>query len=117
VKFRKTARKLLTTLAGLFAKALIIKNLWSRGNCPEPRKGTPPAFPISAQQLGNGAIVERLRRGRSFFGVRARGEGSKGYAEKGAPTKKFPSRESLAAVGTDKMTQSERACENPKMGL
>ena len=49
--------------------------------------GTSDALLLSAQQLGNGAIVESLRSGRSFFGVRARGEGSKGYAEKGAPTK------------------------------
>jgi hypothetical protein len=46
-------------------------------------------FSLVAQQFGNGAIVESLRSGRSFFGVRARGEGSKGYAEKGAPTKIF----------------------------
>ena len=79
-----------------------------------PRKGTPTASPISAQQSGNGAIVERLRSGRSFFGVRARGEGSKGYAEKGAPTKKFPSRTSLAAASTENRSQCERACGNPK---
>jgi hypothetical protein len=65
-----------------------------------PRKGTSPAFLYIAQQLGNGAIVERLCSGRSFFGVRARGEGSKGYAEKGAPTKqRIP--KSLAAAGND----------------
>jgi hypothetical protein len=65
------------------------------------RKGATTASPIIAQQLGNGAIVERLRGGRSFFGVRARGEGSKGYAEKGAPTRKFPSRKSLSAASID----------------
>ena len=42
-----------------------------------------------------------LRSGRSFFGVRARGEGSKGYAEKGAPTKNLLSRKSLAAASTE----------------
>ena len=31
-------------------------------------------------------LPDRRAVGRSFFGVRARGEGSKGYAEKGAPT-------------------------------
>jgi hypothetical protein len=51
-----------------------------------PRTGTTDAILHSAQQLGNGAIVEMLISGRSFFGVRARGEGSKGYAEKGTPT-------------------------------
>ena len=44
--------------------------------------GTVDAIQHSAQQLGNGAIVERLRGGRSFFDVRARGEGSKGYVGK-----------------------------------
>ena len=47
-----------------------------------PRKGTSPAFLYIAQQLGNGAIVERLISGRSFFDVRACGEGSKGYVGK-----------------------------------
>jgi hypothetical protein len=77
-----------------------MKDLVSRWG--SPRKGTPPASPINVQQLGNGAIAEWLRSGRSFFGVRARGEGSKGYAENGAPTKKFPRRKSLAAASTDK---------------
>ena len=44
--------------------------------------GTRDAFLHSAQQLGNGAIVERLSGGRSFFDVRACGEGSKGYVGK-----------------------------------
>jgi len=44
--------------------------------------GTIDAIHHSAQQLGNGAIVERLRGGRSFFDVRACGEGSKGYVGK-----------------------------------
>jgi len=63
--------------------------------------GTPPASLIHAQHLGNGAIVKKRCSGRSFFGVRARGEGSKGCAEKGAPTKKSSSRKSLAAASTD----------------
>jgi len=53
-----------------------------------------------AQQLGNGAIVEKLCGGRSFFGVRARGEGPKGYVEKGTPTK-FKFLVVLAAAGND----------------
>jgi len=39
-------------------------------------------IPHSVQQLGNGAIVETLNSGRSFFDGRARGEGSKGYVVK-----------------------------------
>jgi hypothetical protein len=42
-------------------------------------KGIPDAFRKSVQQLGNGAIVEKLNSGRSFSDGRARGEGSKGY--------------------------------------
>jgi hypothetical protein len=45
-------------------------------------KGTLAAHLQSAQQLGSGAIVEKLSRGRSFFDGRARGEGSKGYVGK-----------------------------------
>ena len=45
-------------------------------------KGTPAAYLHIAQQLDNGAIVERLSSGRSFFDGRARGEGSKGYVGK-----------------------------------
>jgi hypothetical protein len=47
-----------------------------------PANGTRDALLHSAQQLGNGAIVERLSGGRSFFDVRACGEGSKGYVGK-----------------------------------
>jgi hypothetical protein len=61
--------------------------------------GTRDAFLHSAQQLGNGAIVEWLCGGRSFLGVRAGGEGSNGYAEKGAPTKKVS--KSLAAASSN----------------
>jgi len=44
--------------------------------------GTLAAYLQIAQQLGNGAIVEKLSSGRSFFDGRARGEGSKGYVGK-----------------------------------
>jgi hypothetical protein len=43
------------------------------------KKGNAGALLHTAQQLGNGAIVKRLRSGRSFSDGRARGEGSKGY--------------------------------------
>jgi len=50
------------------------------------------AYLKTVQQLGNGAIVETLNRGRSFFDGRARGEGSKGYVGKrDAHNKKFGS--------------------------
>ena len=81
-----------------------------------PRKGTSPASPLSAQQLGNGAIVELLCSGRSFFGVRARGEGSKGYAEKGAPTKKSP----VVQVWQRPAPKTDRSANEPaetQMGL
>jgi hypothetical protein len=45
-------------------------------------KGIRHAYFPYVQQLGNGAIVETLNRGRSFFDGRARGEGSKGYVGK-----------------------------------
>ena len=45
-------------------------------------KGTLDAYSLSVQHLGNGAIVEKLNSGRSFFDGRARGEGSKGYVVK-----------------------------------
>jgi len=70
-----------------FFNSCLFSNLWLCENGAQ--KGTPDAFPDIAQQLGNGAIVEKLCSGRSFFGVRTRGEGSKGYTEKGAPAKKF----------------------------
>ena len=81
------------------------------------RKGTSGAFLISAQQLGNGAIVERLCSGRSFFGVRARGEGSKGYAEKGTPTKQ--SRFEKFGSGRQRLKRSRaiNACNYPMNGL
>jgi hypothetical protein len=41
--------------------------------------GDKDAFRNTVQQLGNGAIVEKLNSGRSFSDGRARGEGSKGY--------------------------------------
>jgi hypothetical protein len=41
--------------------------------------GDKDAFRYRVQQLGNGAIVEKLISGRSFSDGRARGEGSKGY--------------------------------------
>jgi hypothetical protein len=44
--------------------------------------GTIDAYHNTVQQLGNGAIVEMLGSGRSFFDGRARGEGSKGYVVK-----------------------------------
>jgi hypothetical protein len=69
-----------------------------------------------AQQLGNGAIVKMLHSGRSFFGVRARGEGSKGYAEKGTPTKIFDVRVWQRLATTEK-TQRIEACEHPLIGL
>ena len=46
------------------------------------RKGTSAASFTIAEQLGNGAIVETLSSGRSFFDGRARGEGSKGHVGK-----------------------------------
>jgi hypothetical protein len=46
------------------------------------KNGTPDASLNIAQQLGNGAIAERLSGGRSFFDGRAGGEGSKGYVVK-----------------------------------
>ena len=78
----------LDLIAG-FCNSCLFSNLSPCGNAAQ--KGTPDAFRDIAQQLGNGAIVEKLRSGRSFFGVRTRGEGSKGYAEKGAPAKKVRS--------------------------
>jgi|SRR5262249_1921086 len=62
--------------------------------------------------------MERLSKGcaggRSFFGVRARGEGSKGYAEKGTPTK-F---EILEKFGSGRQgLKSDSACNYPMNGL
>jgi len=80
-----------------------------------PQKGMATALLYIAQQLGNGAIVETLCSGRSFFGVRARGEGSKGYAKKGTPTKSkfFVVWQRPATTET---TQSDRACNHPISG-
>jgi hypothetical protein len=82
-----------------------------------PPKGTPDAFPIIAQQLGNGAIVEKLRSGRSFFGVRARGEGSKGYAEKGTPTKLGFPQKFGSGWQRLKRRRAKMACKYPMNGL
>jgi hypothetical protein len=54
--------------------------------------GDKDAFSYTVQQLGNGAIVEKLISGRSFSDGRARGEGSKGYVViRDARIKKFGS--------------------------
>jgi hypothetical protein len=83
-----------------------IYHLWGNG----AQKGTPDAFPDIAQQLGNGAIVEKLRSGRSFFSVRTGGESSKGYAEKGAPAKILKSSQRPATIET---RQSNRCLQLP----
>jgi hypothetical protein len=63
--------------------------------CKEPEKGIQAAHKKIAQQLGNGAIAEKLCRGRSFFDGRARGQGSKGYVGKRDAHKKFGSGQQL----------------------
>jgi hypothetical protein len=74
-------------------------------------KGIPDAFRKSVQQLGNGAIVEKLNSGRSFSDGRARGEGSKGYV-----VKRDARNKSLAAASEVQSKASKARPRNPTEG-
>jgi hypothetical protein len=88
------------------SKSFITSKLVNPQGCGT--NGTLGATHHSAQQLGNGAIVERLSGGRSFFDVRACGEGSKGYVGK----RDARNKKSLAAASAvhDKAATINRKC-------
>ena len=84
------------------------------GSCVFPQarpNGNKDAFRYDVQQLGSGAIVEKLISGRSFSDGRARGEGSKGYVViRDARIK------SLAAASEVRSKVSECSTAKPQWG-
>ena len=84
------------------------------GSCVFPQarpNGNKDAFRYDVQQLGNGAIVEKLNSGRSFSDGRARGEGSKGYV-----VKRDARNESLAATSEVQSKASAARPQRPNEG-
>lgn len=71
IPHRCGANRIGTTRSPVFASSCVFLKATPNGD--------KDAFRYRVQQLGNGAIVEKLISGRSFSDGRARGEGSKGY--------------------------------------